>query len=101
MQQGGTMRIHRHTILIGAVLAMWLTAGTAWASSFVDISAQELKAKMDSDRTLFVLNPLSDIEFNEGHIPGSMNIPLHMIPDTDQLPADKDTPIVTYCLGPK
>jgi len=42
-----------------------------------------------------------DIEFNEGHIPGSVNIPLHRIATTDQLPADKATPNVTYCLGPQ
>lgn len=95
------MRIHRHVILIGSVLAVWLVAATTRASNFVDISAQELKARTDSDRSVFVLNPLSDIEFNEGHIPGSVNIPLHLIPDTDQLPADKNTAIVTYCLGPK
>jgi len=73
----------------------------ACAEEFPLITAQELKSKMDSGTPLFLLDPLSDIEFNEQHIPGSVNIPLATIPATDQLPQDKSTLIVTYCLGPK
>lgn len=47
---------------------------------------------------MLLVNPLSDIEFNEGHIPGSINIPLHTIMRSDKLPENLDTPIVTYCL---
>ncbi|BBO91072.1 rhodanese-like domain-containing protein [Desulfosarcina ovata] len=75
--------------------------GTVRAADFQNLTAQELKTKMDSGGSVMVVNPLSDIEFNEGHIPGSVNIPFHLMPTTDQLPEDKSTPIVTYCLGPK
>ena len=78
-----------------------INAGFAWSAEFTDLSAKALKARMDSGETMMVINPLSDIEFNENHIPGSVNIPLHLIPTTNQLPPDKATPIVTYCLGPK
>ena len=54
---------------------------------------------LDSVQNMRVINPLSDIEYNEGHIPGSINIPLHTIMRSDRLPADKQTPIVTYCLS--
>ena len=64
-----------------------------------DISAQELKAMLDSGQEMLVINPLSDIEYNEGHIPGSVNIPLHTIMRSDRLPEDKQTLIVTYCLS--
>lgn len=87
------------TVAMGVVCL--LTAGTAWSADHTDLSAQALKAKLDGGETIVVVNPLSDLEFNEGHIPGSVNIPLHLIPTTDQLPSDKNTPIVTYCLGPK
>ncbi len=66
-----------------------------------DLTAQKLKSMLDSGQKMFLLNPLSDIEFNEGHIPGSVNIPLHTIMRSDKLPEDKDTLIVTYCLSPQ
>lgn len=80
----------------------WLTCiGIAWSGDFKDLSPQDLKSKLDSGTKIFLLNPLSDIEFAEGHIPGSVNIPLHLLSTTDKLPEDKACPIVTYCLGPK
>ena len=66
-----------------------------------DLTAQQLKAMLDSGQEMLLVNSLSDIEFNEGHIPGSVNIPLHTIMRSKDLPADKDTLIVTYCLGKK
>lgn len=66
-----------------------------------DLTAQELKSMLDLNQKIFLINPLSDIEFNEGHIPGSVNIPLHTIMRSDKLPENKDTTIVTYCLSPQ
>jgi rhodanese-related sulfurtransferase len=66
-----------------------------------DLTAQELKAMLDSNQKVFLINPLSDIEFNEGHIPGSVNIPLHTIMRSDKLPESRDAIIVTYCLSPQ
>ncbi|MBW1741256.1 MAG: rhodanese-like domain-containing protein [Deltaproteobacteria bacterium] len=86
--------------LLVLVTSFVLTQGV-WAEDLRIISVQDLKAKMDAGEKLMLLNPLSDIEFNEGHIPGSVNIPLHEIMTTDKLPQDKDTLVITYCLGPK
>ena len=36
-------------------------------------------------------------EYAEGHIPGSMNIPLQLLPMKKGLPEDLDTPIFVYC----
>ena len=82
-------------------LAFFVLTNSAWCGDFPVISAKELEAKMDAGEQMLVLNPLSDIEFNEGNIPGSVNIPLHTIATTNKLPQDKGTLIVTYCLGPK
>jgi rhodanese-related sulfurtransferase len=71
------------------------------AADFSLIKARELKQRIDSDEETFLLNPLSTIEYNEGYIPGSVNIPLNTIPKTNLLPADPETLIVTYCLGLK
>jgi rhodanese-related sulfurtransferase len=88
---------------IGTVifLAGWLGLYGVQAATFPTISASELKAKMDGGEKILLINPLSDIEFNEGYIPGSVNIPLHEMEAATQLPKDKGALIVTYCLGPK
>ena len=36
-------------------------------------------------------------EFAEGHIPGSVNIPLQILPTRQGLPEDLHTPIFAYC----
>ena len=36
-------------------------------------------------------------EYAEGHIPGSVNIPLQLLPMKKGLPEDLDTPIFLYC----
>lgn len=36
-------------------------------------------------------------EYAEGHIPGSVNIPLQVLPTKKGLPEDMDTPIFVYC----
>lgn len=93
---------YRNLLCFGifAFATSFLLTSITWAD-FPVISAQDLKAKMDAGEKIMVINPLSDIEFGQGHVPGSVNIPMYAIPTTDKLPADKDTLIVTYCLGPK
>ena len=71
------------------------------AMEFPDITAAQLKSKMDAGEKLILVNPLSDIEFSAEHIPGSVNIPLHLISRSNKLPNDQDHLIVTYCLGRK
>lgn len=36
-------------------------------------------------------------EYAEGHIPGSVNIPLQLLPAKKGLPEDPDTPLFVYC----
>jgi rhodanese-related sulfurtransferase len=71
------------------------------SDAFRDYTAVELKRLMDSGQPLFLLNPLSEIEFNEGHILGSVNVPAEELLKTKRLPKNKRTLIVTYCKGPK
>lgn len=71
------------------------------AIDFHEIKADELKSKFDAGEKLTLINPLSDIEFNAKHIPGSVNIPLQNILITKKLPKDKNQLIITYCLGRK
>ena len=36
-------------------------------------------------------------EYREGHIPGSINVPLQSLDRAKTLPAGKDTPLFVYC----
>ncbi|HVR77833.1 MAG TPA: pyridoxal-phosphate dependent enzyme [Acidimicrobiia bacterium] len=46
----------------------------------------------------FVLDVRQPEEFDQGHIPGAMNIPLLDLPDrADLLPADLETPVLAVC----
>lgn len=84
-------------------LAFFICLASAPVSSkdFPEITAKQLKAKIDAGENLMLLNALSDIEFKDKHIPGSINIPLQEIMITENLPKDKHQLIVTYCLGRK
>lgn len=77
-----------------------ILANLSHAKDFQDLTVAELKAKLDAGEKMMLINPLSEIEFNEQHIPGSVNIPLHKILSSKLLPEDKDTLIVSYCKGP-
>ena len=85
--------------IIGLALAFCLLlSGFAMADTGKEIKADELKKMMDVEDVLVVF-PLSKIEFNDMHIPGSVQIPVGML--ADKLPADKEKKIVFYCLGRK
>lgn len=66
-----------------------------------NLSAQELNQLIHSEQKVFLLNPLPSLLFNQGHIPGSVNIRWHSLEGSDLMPEDKNTPIVTYCMGPR
>lgn len=36
-------------------------------------------------------------EYQGGHIPGSVNVPLQTLGDDNTLPVDQDTPLFVYC----
>lgn len=82
-------------------LFVCLAAAPLSAKDFPEITAEKLKVKIDAGENLMLLNALSDIEFNDKHIPGSINIPLQEIMITEKLPKDRNQLIVTYCLGRK
>ena len=61
-----------------------------------EVKAGELKSMMDAGDALVVF-PLSKLEYNDLHIKGSVNIPMHEL--KNKLPGDKENPLVFYCLG--
>lgn len=79
-----------------AFLASMMFINISGAADFPIISTEELKAKLDAKAKFLLVYPLSDIEFNQGHIPGSINIPLPEIKAPGNLPQDKEALIVMY-----
>ena len=75
-------------------------AGSAGAKSegYKEISAPEVKNLIEEQKAV-VVNLLSQIEHEIQHIPGSINIPIIDVEKTDNLPKEKDTPLVLYCMG--
>jgi rhodanese-related sulfurtransferase len=86
--------------VLGFIVCMCLSAPLS-ADELKTISLEELKANMAAGEEIMLINPLSDILFNEGYIPGSANIPLSELAATDKLPSDKKRLIVSYCSGPR
>lgn len=81
-----------------ALVLSLVLSGFAMADTWKEIKADELKKMMDTEEVLVVF-PLSKIEYNDMHIPGSVNIPIGML--KEELPADKEKKLVFYCLGRK
>jgi rhodanese-related sulfurtransferase len=84
-------------VLLALCLFMGLTS-VAGAAGWTEISAQDLKAKMDA-KEITLIYPLSRIEYRNLHIVGDVNIPMSKL--ADNLPADKNQPLAFYCLGRK
>ena len=66
---------------------------------YKEVSAPLLKYMMESDHQVVVVNVLSGLEYEMHHISGSINIPINHLQESDKLPADKNTPLVFYCMG--
>ena len=61
-----------------------------------EISAQELKAKLDTDASVLLLDVREQSEYDIAHIEGAWLIPLNTLPDQiDSIPAEQE--IVVYC----
>ncbi|MGI5818489.1 MAG: rhodanese-like domain-containing protein [Armatimonadota bacterium] len=94
----------RHFVLAPALFAVALMVGCDGAAldsallptTVENISAAELEALMESQQRLVVLDVRSASEYETGHIPGSVNVPL------DELAArhgelDPNVPVVCVC----
>ncbi|MDY6765802.1 MAG: rhodanese-like domain-containing protein [Candidatus Nanohaloarchaea archaeon] len=61
------------------------------------ISREGLKEKMDSGDGFALVNVLSEDQFEQEHIPGSINIPLDEVEEEFPRQFDRDDDIVVYC----
>jgi rhodanese-related sulfurtransferase len=63
------------------------------------VTADELKALLDSEKKPLVVNVLGPEAYHKAHIAGSINIPLAHLKSL-QGALDKNATVVTYCAGP-
>lgn len=62
-----------------------------FASNGSVLSAKDAKARIDTDKALFVLDVRQPDEFREGHIAGAKLIPLNELPNRlNELPKDRE-----------
>ena len=62
------------------------------------ISAPEVYQLLEKKEAVLI-HVLSRIEYESQHIPGSINIPINELENSDKLPQNLDTPVVFYCMG--
>lgn len=61
---------------------------------------REAQAELEKDRKIVLLDVRNTDEYRQGHIKGSINVPLHLVPVTlnEKVP-DKKARIFVYCLS--
>jgi hypothetical protein len=73
---------------------------TLAAEGYRIIGTDELRTWLQSAAPPTVIYSLSQVEFEEQRIPGSICIPMELMVESTDLPTRKDQPIVFYCKGP-
>ena len=62
------------------------------------VSTKDLKAKIDGNQSITIVETLAPDRYREAHIPGALNIPPERIKElAPQLLTDKNAEIITYC----
>ena len=64
------------------------------------ITTPELKKWLEADQKPALIYTLSQVEFFEERIPGSVCVPTEQMKTSQALPKSMDTPLVFYCKGP-
>jgi phage shock protein E len=82
-----------------AACFLLLISSTALAQ-FPVIDVEQMKSKLDGKQKVVVVDARTFEEYQQGHIPGAINIiPDNIKSSSANLPKDKKAPIVFYCRG--
>lgn len=91
----------KSTIIVALLLLGGAFINNSWADNdFKTIDTLELKNWMKSPVKPMLIYSLSQVEFEEQRIPGSICIPTELMRESMKLPQDKGQPLVFYCHGP-
>lgn len=80
--------------LLVSVPAVLVSGGEASAAA-TGVTAEELQAMMENGEDLTVIDVRTPEEYEGGHIPGSISVPIDTIEDLEELPSDGA--VVLYC----
>ncbi|MBA4391033.1 MAG: rhodanese-like domain-containing protein [Syntrophus sp. (in: bacteria)] len=81
-------------------MVLLLSTASCLAPDAGVIDADELKKIMSADAGLVIIDNRTEYEYQQGRIPGAINISQEKFRILDKLlPKEKDTPIVFYCRG--
>lgn len=96
------LRFTKGIVVAATLVLLGGSAGMpAWAvEGYNLISTEELKTWLKSTAPPTLIYSLSQVEFEEQRIPGSICIPMELMAESKDLPASKDQPLVFYCKGP-
>ncbi len=91
------MRI-RIFLIVALLLAS--VAACAQSSNFTDLTAEEVKKRIDQPEKVLIVDTRTEKEYREAHIPTAINIPAWQFKSIrNLLPQDKVMPIIFYCRG--
>ena len=69
-----------------------------WEAAYMNITAEEAKAIMDSEEGYIILDARTQEEYDQGHIPGAIVISHEEIMEkAEEMLTDKDQLILVYC----
>jgi predicted sulfurtransferase len=91
-------------IRIFLIVALLLTSTAAWAQNynFTNLTAEEVKKRIDQPEKVLVVDARTAKEYMQAHIPTAVNIPPSQFKLIgNHLPQDKNLPIIFYCRGYK
>jgi rhodanese-related sulfurtransferase len=96
MKEESAMRIR-----IAVFTAMLLLVSiTAWAQNANNLTAEEVKKRIEQPAKVLLVDVRTSQEYRQGHIPTAINIPPPQISSIqNHLPPEKSLPIIFYCRG--
>lgn len=89
-------------LIISAMMIVLAGCGNAVEApplpSFQSIAPEEALERLENEQGIILLDVRTPAEYAEGHIPGSLLIPLQTLEEQASLQlTDRDTPIFVYC----
>ncbi|WDV44978.1 rhodanese-like domain-containing protein [Clostridiaceae bacterium M8S5] len=92
------MKKKYNVLMIALLVVIVMSAVIVQASGYQKITPQEGKHMLDSDPSIKLLDVRNSWEYEQGHIPNSILLPMYQIEDeVETLIPDKDTKIIVYC----
>ena len=82
------------------ILLLASVAACAQSSNFPNLTAEEVKNRIEQPGKVLIVDARTEKEYRQGHIPTAINIPSSEFKSIrNLLPQDKVMPIIFYCRG--